>query len=127
MATLDIRPHSRRVSVWAVAAMAVIAAGAFAEGLGRSLSQGGVSPFPPPQPAALRDTIAEATPAPALQVAPREPVRHAAAPDAGAESADTTATAADASAAPLDVPPVVTAPPVAPPAAPAVASDEAPH
>ncbi|MBS0362022.1 MAG: hypothetical protein JSR98_11620, partial [Proteobacteria bacterium] len=65
MATLDIRPHSRRVSGWAVAALSLIAVGAFAEGLAHQLNRNQAAPFPSPQGPPLRtDLAAAATPAP---------------------------------------------------------------
>lgn len=42
MATLDIRPHSRRLSTLWVAALCAIAAGAFASGLAHQLRQDGL-------------------------------------------------------------------------------------
>ena len=48
MATLDVRPHSRRLSALAVAGLSVLALAAFATGMGRQLAaSSGPPPFPP--------------------------------------------------------------------------------
>ena len=132
MATLDIRPHSRRVSAWVIAALGVVALAAFAEGLAHQTQQAGVAYFPPPQYAAP-SAIAEATPAPALQVPPpHAPAHKASDDDVTAASVDASATdaASAQAAAPApattdsDAPPRIDPPPAQ---APAEAGDEAPR
>ncbi|HEY3948720.1 hypothetical protein [Phenylobacterium sp.] len=144
MATLDIRPHSRRISGLAVAALSVIAVGAFAEGLGHQLRQDEAAAFPAPQGPPLRtDLAAAATPAPLLPDPTPAPVRHAAAaPDETAAAADALGADAGAAAAqpadaqpgdtkssdaqPTDAPPADSAPPASVPPQ-AATPDEAPR
>jgi hypothetical protein len=89
MAALDIRPHSRRLSTLAVAGLAVLAIGGFAEGLGRQIAAAsGPSPFPPPQEKSLRIAVAKSV-APAAPQPVAAPPRHVTppAPDDAAEAA----------------------------------------
>jgi len=95
--SLDIPPHSRRLSGFAVAAVVLLGAAAFASGLAHQLQPRGPSPFPAAQPRAPNDqTVAQAEPAPALQAAAPPRARKtstddgapAAAPDASGASQD---------------------------------------
>lgn len=114
MASLDIRPHSPRVSGWAVAGLMLLGAGAFAAGIVHQLAPNGPPPFPPPQQASLR--IADATPAPAAPLPVERPTRREAPPPEAdapprldlaqpAPGADASATAPDTAAAPPAEPP----------------------
>src|SRR5579859_2527080 len=93
MAALDIRPHSRRISGWAVVGLSILAVGAFASGLARQASSAGPAPFPAAQAPAPGDAglavgaIPLATPAPELQVVDAAPARHAPAKDPSADGA----------------------------------------
>ena len=77
MATLDVRPHSRRLSALAVAGLSVLAPAAFATGKGRQLAaSAGPPPVPPapeiqpaPQPAAA-PAVATAPPSPRRRPSP---------------------------------------------------------
>ena len=105
MSSLDIRPHSARVSVWAVAGLMLLGAGAFGSGVVRQLAVAGPSPFPPPQQPSLQVATATPAPAPPLPVAPPKrsvapsPDADDAAPAVDAlQNASGAAAAADASA-----------------------------
>ncbi len=84
MTGLAIPDHSRRLSRMAVVTLTLLAAASFTLGLTRQFGGAEPSPFPTPQGAAAAarafDAIPDASPAPALQVATSEPVRHAASP-----------------------------------------------
>jgi hypothetical protein len=127
MSAFDIPPHPRRTTRLALGALALVAATGFAEGFLRQLDA--TAPAPPPA-APQGPAIAEATPAPVLQVADtaRKPPRPAA--DAAPPASDAPADAEHAAAAP-DAPAAQPAPaadasatgpepqPAAPPASPA--------
>ena len=119
MTGLAIPAHSRRLSRLAVATLTVLAAGSFTLGLARQFGEAEPSPFPTLQGAAARplDAIPYATPAPTLQVATSEPVRHAAAPALPDVTADLPEPPAVAPAAPVaaaDAPPAADASAAAP-------------
>ena len=63
MASLDIRPHSPRVSGWALAGLMLLGAGAFAAGVVHQLAPTAPLPFPPAQ----QDNIRIAVAAPPLE------------------------------------------------------------
>jgi hypothetical protein len=123
MASLDIRPHSHRLSALAVVGLSVLAAGAFAVGMTRQLAPQ-TAPFPPPQEASLQIQLAggppeavaaPAEPAPLLQRASRRPVDDRAdSASAPAIAADAAATAADSAPA-HDLPEAAPEPPPTPP------------
>ncbi|HLZ76022.1 hypothetical protein [Phenylobacterium sp.] len=110
MASLDIRPHSPRISGWAVAGLMLLGAGAFGAGVVHQLTPAGALPFPPQQDASLK--IAVATPA-ADVAPPVDPPKHRDAPPAAdaapglalqvaqtAPGADAASTAPEPAAAP---------------------------
>ncbi|MBS0334733.1 MAG: hypothetical protein JSS35_18335 [Proteobacteria bacterium] len=137
MARLDIRPHSRRISAWAVAGLCLISAGAFAEGLSRQLNHDPSaafpsSQFPSPQGPPMRtDLAAAATPAPLLPDRLPTRVRHAPAParedaaSADAAAADAATPAGQVSEPAIDPPAPAQAAPAAPVASPP--TDEPPR
>lgn len=120
MASLDIRPHSRRGSALAVAVLAALSASAFAAGLSHQLQPRSPPPFPPAQPA-QPDEIAAAPPVidpltPAALTPPRRRGARAATEDVGASDAPPSAdtATADAAAAEPDAPPAPPATDIAP-------------
>jgi hypothetical protein len=126
MASLDIRPHSHRLSAMAVAGLSVLAAGAFAVGISRQLAPQ-TAPFPPPQEPALQiqaggppeAVAAPVEPAPLLQHTSRHPADEPAdSASAPAVAAEASATAADGAPA-QDLPQAAPEPPPAPPEPPA--------
>ena len=114
MAALDIRPHSPRISGWAVAGLMVLGVGAFTAGMIHQIAPAGPLPFPPPQQVTQ---AAPAAPDPVLQYAsaerpapraPRPPTiaaqhRGPAGAAAIADDAARTPPAVDASATAADV------------------------
>jgi hypothetical protein len=75
MAALDIRPHSPRVSGWAVAGLMALGVSAFAAGMIHQIAPSGPLPFPPAQQATQATSAAQA---PVLQYASSERPAHAA-------------------------------------------------
>jgi hypothetical protein len=126
MPVLEIQPHSRQASTFAVAFLSLLAAGAFVAGLNNQLiGARGLSPFPAPARVAqarVADTIPEAIPAPDMQLAdagpaPRRPAR----PVPSAEEAAALEVPAPAAATPPAADAAATAPdaePAPPPPAP---------
>jgi hypothetical protein len=104
MAALDIRPHSQRLSLLAVAGLAVLALGGFAAGLGRQIASASApSPFPPPQEKSLRIEVANGVAPAPIPVAPPKHAPRTPAPDDTLETAQAPP-AADASALVADPP-----------------------
>jgi len=115
MPGLSIKPHSPRVTGYAVAGLSLVALGAFGMGLHHQMGFNGPAYFPagPAQRLQARaQAIPEATPAPDMQLAVAEPPSRAHHPR---PAADDDANAAAAPAAPA----------VAAPAAPLAAADAA--
>ena len=76
MSALEIKPHSRRLSGWAVGALSLLAAGSFTAGLARQIGAANApSPFPTGQEASPQVATASA---PTMQLAAGTPApRHA--------------------------------------------------
>jgi hypothetical protein len=120
MASLDIRPHSRRISRLAIVGLCLLAAGSFVVGAVRQIqSLTESSPFPAaqastPQPAAALQVAGAPPP-----LAPT-PTRHAEPPPAPPdEVADTASSAPAVDTSQAAAEPAPAAPPPAPEAAPA--------
>jgi hypothetical protein len=121
MTALDIQPHSRRISSFAIVGLSVVAAGAFAAGLSRQINRSEPAPYvagAPPSAAALAAAAApEATPAPDMQISTSAPVKRHGPPllDLPAPDSEAAATPAASDASATVAAPPVASPPVAPP------------
>jgi hypothetical protein len=131
MSGLEIHPHSRRITHFAVVGLSLVAAGSFALSLTHHAGPEAASPFPAVEQSAAvaAGGIPEATPAPDIQVAaaaPRKlPVVHVEPVDSPDPAVAESPSPTDAAATTSDPPPRTPAPPADPSPAPNTAPSPA--